>query len=114
MNKFFPIFAVLATLSTSAFAHSRVDTTTPADGAVIAEAPTAITFDFADKIRLTRVEMTHEERTPVQLDLGEQKSFGRAFQLPMNGMGPGLYRIEWRGLGIDGHAMQGDFTFTVE
>jgi len=29
-------------------------------------------------------------------------------------MGAGTYRIEWRGLGIDGHAMQGEFTFTVE
>jgi methionine-rich copper-binding protein CopC len=29
-------------------------------------------------------------------------------------MGEGIYRIEWRGLGADGHAMQGAFTFTVD
>ena len=28
--------------------------------------------------------------------------------------GQGLYRIEWRGLSIDGHAMRGRFTFRVK
>lgn len=112
--KKFVLFALLATLSSGAFAHSRIDKTTPENGAVMAEAPAEISFSFANDIRLTRVDMTHADHPPVQLDLGSQKSFGRAFKLPLEGMGAGSYLIEWRGLGIDGHAMQGAFTFTVE
>ncbi|CUH78214.1 Copper resistance protein C precursor [Tritonibacter multivorans] len=112
--KYFALFALLASLASGAFAHSRVDTTTPENGAVIAEVPAGISFNFADDIRLTRVEMTHADHPSVQLDLGDQKSFDRSFTLPLTGMGVGIYRIEWRGLGIDGHAMQGEFTFTVE
>ncbi|PIB25112.1 copper resistance protein CopC [Amylibacter kogurei] len=108
------LFALLAMLSSGAFAHSRVDTTAPHNGAVLAEVPTEVSFNFANDIRLTRVEMTHADHPSVQLDLGELKSFERAFTLPLEGMGPGIYRIEWRGLGVDGHVMQGDFTFTVE
>ncbi|MDF9303069.1 copper resistance protein CopC [Tritonibacter mobilis] len=104
----------LACISSGAFAHSRVDTTTPADGDVMSEVPAQISFDFADDIRLTRVEMTHAEHPSVQLDLGDHKSFDRAFNLPLNDMGAGTYQIEWRGLSIDGHAMQGGFTFEVE
>jgi len=29
-------------------------------------------------------------------------------------MGTGNYLIEWRGLGGDGHALNGTFSFTVE
>ncbi|WP_170410285.1 copper resistance CopC family protein [Ruegeria atlantica] len=107
-------FALISMLASSAFAHSSVDTTTPEDGATVAEVPSEISFNFADDIRLTKVNMIHQEAHTVTLDLGDQTSFGRAFALPLQSMGEGTYRIEWRGLGADGHAMQGEFTFTVD
>lgn len=106
--------ALLSALATSALAHSRVDSTTPENGAVIAEAPVEIGFNFAANIRLTRVVMIYEDHPAVRLDLGEQTSFGQVFTLPLVGIGAGTYRIEWRGLGKDGHAMRGDFMFTVD
>ena len=112
--KMLPIFALISTLATSAFAHSKVDTTTPEDGATVTEVPSEISFNFTDDIRLTKVNMIHQDAHTVTLDLGDQTSFSRAFALPLQGMGEGIYRIEWRGLGADGHAMQGEFTFTVD
>lgn len=106
--------ALLSAFATSAFAHSRVDSTTPENGAVIAEAPVEIGFNFAADIRLTRVVMTYEDHSAVRLDLGAQTSFGQVFTLPLKAMGSGSYNIEWRGLGKDGHAMQGDFMFSVD
>ncbi len=107
-------FALMTALATSAFAHSRVDTTMPENGATVAEVPAEISFDFAADIRLTRVNMIHQDHPPVRLDLGDQTSFEQEFTLPLQGMGEGTYRIEWRGLGSDGHAMQGEFSFKVE
>lgn len=107
-------FALISMLATGATAHSRVETTTPENGATIASAPSEISFSFGDEIRLTRVQMVHQDLHTVPLDLGGQTSFDRVFTLPFQGMGNGTYRIEWRGLGVDGHAMQGEFTFTVD
>lgn len=106
--------ALISMLATNAFAHSSVDTTTPENGATVAEVPSEINFNFADDIRLTKVDMIHQEAHTVTLDLGDQTSFGRAFAFPLQSMGGGTYRIEWRGLGADGHAMQGEFIFTVD
>ena len=105
---------LMSTLATGALAHSRMDTTTPENGATLPSAPAEISFNFADDIRLTRVDLTHRDQTSVQLDLGDQTRFDRAFRLPLQGMGTGLYLIEWRGLGVDGHVMQGSFSFTVD
>lgn len=105
---------LMIALTNGAFAHSRIDATTPADGATVADVPAEISFSFADDIRLTRVEMIHEDSPSVPLDLGNQTSFGTIFSLPLEGMGQGTYRIEWRGLGADGHAMRGAFMFTVK
>ncbi len=32
----------------------------------------------------------------------------------MHDVGAGVYVVEWRGLGSDGHALNGTFSFTVE
>lgn len=108
------IIVFTTALATSSFAHSRVDSTTPENGTTITEAPAEIGFNFAKDIRLTRVDMLHQDHPSVRLDLGDQTNFGQVFTLPFEGMGDGAYRIEWRGLGADGHAMQGVFSFTVD
>ena len=69
---------------------------------------------FAKRIRLTRVRLIHGDRAPADLDLGDQKSFATRFVVPLAGMGSGLYRIEWRGLSGDGHAVRNAFTFRVQ
>lgn len=113
MKQLFGLVAA-ATLSTGAFAHSNVETTTPANGSVMSALPNELSFSFSDDIRLTRVMLLFEDQPPVHLDLGDQKSFDRNFTLPLTAKGAGAYHIEWRGLGIDGHAMQGTVSFTVE
>jgi len=104
---------VSSILASGASAHSKVDTTTPSNQAMLTDVPSQIDLDFAKKIRLTKVEVTHESDPTVPLDLDGQTRFVRAFSLPIQNMGDGTYHIEWRGLGMDGHAMQGEFTFEV-
>ena len=40
--------------------------------------------------------------------------FTKRYQIPFEAVGVGKYLIEWRGLGEDGHALNGNFSFTVE
>ncbi|WIY24078.1 copper resistance CopC family protein [Parasedimentitalea psychrophila] len=104
---------VSALLASGASAHSKVSTTTPSNHAELADVPAQIGFDFAKNIRLTKVKVTHDNDPAVPVDLVGQTDFERIFTLPLPDMGDGTYHIEWRGLGMDGHAMQGDFTFEV-
>ncbi len=100
--------------ATFALAHSKINSTTPADGAAVANMPETVSMTFAKPIRLTRVDMTYMDRPTVQLELGSKLRSGTDHTVPVQDMGTGLYRIEWRGLGTDGHVMQGAFTFEVE
>lgn len=99
--------------ATSAFAHSPLDTTVPAHDASIAAAPAAITLGFKGDIRLTRVTVVHDMQE-TDLSLDGFSGFISDYNIPMPSMGTGLYQIEWRGLGDDGHAMNGTFSFTVQ
>lgn len=109
------IFAVMSAIwATGAIAHSPLDATLPADEAIVAKAPSEIILDFKGDIRLTRVTMSYAEDTSVDLDLSGHDGFISDYTIPLEAMGRGDYVIAWRGLGDDGHALNGTFTFTVE
>jgi methionine-rich copper-binding protein CopC len=95
-------------------AHSPLDQTTPANEDLITEVPTEILMKFKADIRMTRVSISYEGDDSIKMDLGNQINFMQEFSLPMHDMGKGAYVIEWRGLSADGHALNGDFSFTVE
>lgn len=105
---------IIGIWATGAVAHSPLKSTTPVNEAVVTEVPAEIGLDFKGKIRLTRVEMAHADHPSVDLDLSGNDGFISDYAIPLQGMGAGIYQIEWRGLGTDGHAMNGSFSFTVE
>ncbi|WP_171133053.1 MULTISPECIES: copper resistance CopC family protein [unclassified Ruegeria] len=107
-------FVILVLLSGFAMAHSKVETTTPTDGATIPNQPGEVELRFDQEIRLTRVGLAFEQEKAVKLELGDQTNFEQNFSIPLPSKGSGTYVIEWRGLGVDGHTMQGEFSFTVE
>lgn len=98
----------------AALAHSEAGETVPANGVVLIEAPAEISLSFTDKLRLTLVAASHSSGETQTIDLDQYNAFETKFVLPIQSMGEGTYKVEWRGLGIDGHAMQGTFSFEVE
>ena len=100
--------------ATGVMAHSPLDGTTPINESSVTEMPTEVLMDFKGNIRLTRVAITHADKRTMDMDLGEQTAFTQEFALPMHDMGAGVYVVKWRGLGADGHALNGTFSFTVE
>ena len=97
-----------------AIAHSPLKSTTPANEAIIAQAPNEIRLDFGKTIRLTRLAVAHADDKKMKLDFSGNDGFKKLYLVPFEGMGTGKYLIEWRGLGEDGHALNGTFSFTVE
>lgn len=108
------IAGLIGIWANGAMAHSPLESTLPLDEAVIAEVPTEILLDFMGDIRLTRVAMTHGDHASVNLDLSDHDGFIKNYAIPIEAMGSGVYMVAWRGLGIDGHALNGTFSFTVQ
>jgi len=100
--------------ATTAMAHSPLERTSPADDAIITAVPSEVLFDFKGGIRLTRVTMIHNNHEATKLDLSGHAGFITNHAVPMPDLGHGDYLIEWRGLGLDGHALNGTISFTVE
>ena len=99
-------------LAGAAQAHSRSETTVPADGATVASVET-IAMRFDAPMRVTAVKLLRgETEVAIERETGmEPVTEFRA--TPAGTLEPGAYSVEWRGLSDDGHPMQGSFGFTV-
>lgn len=113
--RFILAFISLMILTESAWAHSRINKTLPADGTILQKTPQDITFHFDNTIRITRIVLSHERSNAIGLDyLDGYEDYNDRFKLPIVSMGQGTYQVQWRGISQDGHVMQGDLQFVVE
>jgi methionine-rich copper-binding protein CopC len=107
------VSALIVFWTSTAWAHSPLEATVPANEAILAGVPDEVVLAFKGNIRLTRVTLTHAAHE-VDLDLSAFDGFISDYSFPIQSMGAGTYQIDWRGLGDDGHPMNGTFRFTVE
>ena len=93
-------------------AHSKSEATTPADGATVVEVP-ELSMRFDDPMRIISVTLTSPDGD-VEIERETGMDPATEFRaMPVEGLTPGSYRFDWRGMASDGHPMQGSFSFTV-
>lgn len=107
--------AVLAAAAAapSAWAHARVVSTTPGDGAVLASPPQDVTIRFDDTVRVlggTTVVGNSDKRA---VTAGKPSASGRIVTIPLRKLHDGDYTVRWSVLSDDGHTVDGVFAFAV-
>ena len=101
-----------AGLAFTASAHTKSETTTPADGATVTEV-SELTMRFDDPMRIIAATLTSDG---VEVGIEPETGMDPVTEwraVPADDLSPGTYRLEWRGMAEDGHPMQGGFGFTV-
>ena len=96
-----------------AAAHAQLIGTDPADGAVLEEAPEAVTLSFNEPVRLTDREITVYDAAGRAIE-SEATSSGTdvVVDLP-DDPGRGTFVVAWFVLSGDGHPISGSLTFSV-
>ena len=96
-------------------AHSPLKATIPAANEVLAEAPQIIKLIFTKAARVTKVTLTYTNAGTSQTERLElpSKKFVSEMMLSHAFQGAGAYKVNWRALSEDGHAIKGSFSFTV-
>lgn len=106
---------LLLVLLAPAFAHSRIDATDPADGAVLDSPPEAVILNLTEQpeLALSRVTVTDAAGQVIATGapVAEDETTLRV-DLPV--LGPGLYRVDWAVTSVDTHSTGGSFSFTVK
>ncbi len=113
------IFTVLTaillamSISTSAFAHSHIGGSNPADGDVVTEPLNEIVLEFDGKIEQgSYIDVKNSKGQAIDLQeitIGDGKLIGTVAEpLPND-----EYQVNWSIISADGHPLEGNFSFTV-
>ncbi|WP_058371583.1 copper resistance CopC family protein [Fulvimarina pelagi] len=95
-----------------ALAHSKKETTEPADGTTVG-AVEEVVLSFDTPMRITKISLQGSSG-PIELtsETGTEATT-RYVATPDDPLESDSYSVEWRGLAADGHPMQGSFSFEV-
>jgi methionine-rich copper-binding protein CopC len=101
-------FAVIAL---PAFAHARLEESTPAANAHV-KSPARIVLRFGETLEPAFSGATLRDGAGHVLQAGTSVSGKTVTLLPLP-LKPGAYRLDWHSVGQDTHRVSGNFSFTV-
>lgn len=110
---FLMLFLCVAVSPTSVFAHTGLEKSIPQDKQVVEEIK-EIVLDFETKIEKTStISVKNEKGESVEvsnLQYGEKQMKGEITQP----LADGPYTVNWKIVGVDGHPIEGNFSFVVK
>lgn len=114
-KKWFLFTLILFLLSAgNGFAHTKIESSTPENGAIIKDELKEITLTFATKIEQGSTFELHtadDTAIPIQnISIAENVMVGKLTEPLENGQ----FNVNWNIIGADGHIMDGEFSFTVD
>lgn len=107
------ILIFLSAIATHVEAHARLVASQPADGAMIAASPAAVTLVFSESAKVTALSIQAAgDKSPKKLSvaIGEDSS-SHTIMLPA--LSSGNYTLTWHALSDDGHVTSGTVKFSV-
>ncbi len=108
--------AVLGLLFSSiAMAHEgiEIESSVPADNAMLMESPSELAVSFSKEVRLIKVVLKNQQGDGVDFDFTPPKEAAAHFSWSLPKLSPAHYQVELIILGADGHKMKESFSFMV-
>jgi copper transport protein len=97
-----------------ASAHAELSATDPADGAVVASAPEALTLQFTEDVAVRPDGVRVLDDQGERVDSGATSAEGAVVTVPVGGdLHDGTYVVAWRAVSADGHPIRGSYTFSI-
>ncbi len=105
--------AALVLPAVPAYAHAYLISTSPAEGAVLTEAPERITLRFNEPVEVPTDGVRLFNRAGQRVDMQRAQSEADVVAFDAGVLDEGAYIITWRVVSDDGHPVAGMFTFAV-
>lgn len=98
----------------TAFAHSTLTASVPADASRLSAAPTEFVLRFNEMVQVTALTLVDGEGRRLRLVLPRDTTPRAVERLAAPPLAPGSWRLEWRAISADGHPVRGTIRFAVE
>ncbi|MEX5631508.1 copper resistance CopC family protein [Parafrankia sp. FMc2] len=100
-------------LGSPAWAHTALTASDPAAGATLDTVPGQLSLTFSGLVRADGSTVTVTGGAGAPVTVGAPSAADTTLTVPVTGLAGGGYQVVWRVIAGDGHAMNGEFSFTV-
>ncbi|CAI3124647.1 Protein YobA [Acinetobacter oleivorans] len=100
--------------ASSAFAHVKLESATPAINASVTSQPKSITLNFGEEVMLMNVKLLDAQRKDIPLNYKVTHDLKKSFEVAVPKLNKGKYTVVWTTMGTDGHNMNGEYNFTIK
>ncbi|MDB5955473.1 copper homeostasis periplasmic binding protein CopC [Ramlibacter sp.] len=110
------LFVLAFGAASSVFAHARLQTSDPQNGANVA-APSSITLHYNEPVEaaMSNVKLFGPDNAAVETGSpATRESDDTTLVTTLPKLSAGAYRLEWSTMGHDGHHTKGELRFTVK
>lgn len=100
-----------------AWAHAFPERAEPRVGAVIRTAPAQVRIWFDGELEPAFSTITVTDSRGQRIDRGDagvDPQNRRLIHVTLSAMPPGVYKVTWKVLAVDGHRTEGDYSFTLK
>lgn len=104
----------LCLFSSLLHAHTELKQASPADGAVMKQAPIAVQLGFSEPVQLLKLGLADGTGAAVATGFKATADSLTSFSVPMPVLAPASYKVSWTIVGKDGHRVEGSLGFTVD
>lgn len=109
------VVAVLGMTAAPVHAHAGLESSTPAASSVLEESPPQIVLDFDEPVEtaLAVIDVFDAQRRTIEIGPVQRAGDGSIVTADVPDLADGTYVVVWRIVSIDGHAVEGAFSFQV-
>jgi copper transport protein len=97
-------------------AHAGLDSSTPSASSVLEEAPGSIVLDFDEPVEATLATIEVFDQDRALVEVGPPEAVGSDASIvtvDLPDLGDGVYVVVWRVTSVDGHVVDGAFSFQI-
>ncbi|WP_168121664.1 copper resistance protein CopC [Paenibacillus sp. HB172176] len=110
---FLIVILLLFVMPAAAFAHSTVKSAAPDKDSTVAESPVEVEMTFSTKIESLSTFKLYDSAGE-QVETGKPEASGSTLKAALPAKLPNdTYTVKWTAVGADGHAVEGEYSFTV-
>jgi len=110
-------FALATALTSSAFAHAKLQSSDPRAGSTLDTAPKQVRLKFNEALEpaFSKIGLTGPRNTEIALTAATvDKADPSVMTAPLPPLSAGDYRIRWTAVSRDGHKVKGEVSFKVK
>ena len=99
--------------ASAAHGHASLERASPLAGSTVSDAPKAIVLTFSEKLEPAFSNIIVTDAGGVHVSDGKAQVDGSTMRVGLKSLAPGSYKVSWRAVSADTHAMQGSFVFQI-